>query len=551
MTFLPIVGRELRVASRQRNTYWNRIGAGLGGIGIGGWIMLMPWFRGQQVVGPALFISLSVLTFAYALLMGVLKTADCLSEEKREGTLGLLFLTDLKGYDIVLGKLAATSLNAFYGLLAIFPVMAIPLLAGGVSANELTRVVVSSLATLFFSLSVGMFCSAICRDDRRAIVLSLVVVLFFAAGLPAIGGSVASSQVPRQEPNPLFFVLSPGYACFLAFDATYNIFPNFNFFWESIVTIHVLSWGLLIAACLIVPRTWQDKATSSERQRRRLRWQRAGLGGVEGIVSFRTRLLQVNPVYWLSSRDRLKTFALWLLLAVGVLLWIWGLAFYPRDWKRTENYFFTGFAYMVVLKFWMAFEAGRLLGADRKSGALELLLSTPITVREILQGHLMALGRMFGGPMLVVVAATIVFAAAEKDEGGWVRVCSVGILAFVADMIALAPLGLWMGMVSRSTGRAAAAAVVRVLVLPWMIFSVLIVFLEFRPSYGGSRLSEKGLLNLWAGISLAISAFFALWAWQKLTKDLRATAARQFSRSREKKKRAQAAPAPLPASAAP
>ena len=34
-------------------------------------------------------------------------TADCLSEEKREGTLGLLFLTDLRGYDIVVSSSSA------------------------------------------------------------------------------------------------------------------------------------------------------------------------------------------------------------------------------------------------------------------------------------------------------------------------------------------------------------------------------------------------------------------------------------------------------------
>src|SRR3954464_6612207 len=151
MTFLPIVGRELRVAARQRNTYWIRTGAALGGIAIGAWIMLMPFFHDNRTLGPALFVSLSILTFAYSLLIGVLRTADCLSEEKREGTLGLLFLTDLKGYDIVLGKLAATSLNAIYGTLAIVPLMAIPILLGGVTNAEFWRVVMVAVNLLMFS----------------------------------------------------------------------------------------------------------------------------------------------------------------------------------------------------------------------------------------------------------------------------------------------------------------------------------------------------------------------------------------------------------------
>ncbi|HQU46125.1 MAG TPA: hypothetical protein PK867_25150, partial [Pirellulales bacterium] len=41
-------------------------------------------------------------------------TADCISSERREGTLGLLFLTDLRGHDVVLGKLVVAGLGAFY-----------------------------------------------------------------------------------------------------------------------------------------------------------------------------------------------------------------------------------------------------------------------------------------------------------------------------------------------------------------------------------------------------------------------------------------------------
>ena len=550
MTFLPIVGRELRVASRQRNTYWTRIGAGLAGIGIGCWILLMPWFRQAQMVGPALFVSLSVLTFIYALLIGVLKTADCLSEEKREGTLGLLFLTDLKGYDIVMGKLAATSLNAFYGLLAIFPVMAIPLLAGGVSGKELTRVIVSSLVTLFFSLSVGMFCSALSRDDRRAIVLSLLVVLFMAAGLPAIGGSL-SSRAAGHAPSPLFFVPSPGYTCFMAFDSTYNALSGFSLYWESVITVHLISWALLITSCVVVPRTWQDKSASSEKLKRQRMLQRSGLGTLEGIREFRIRLLEVNPLYWLSSRDRLKPLFVWAFLAFGVLLWIWGLAAYPQEWKRTENYFMTGFAYTVILKYWIALEAGRLLGADRKNGALELLLSTPISVRRIVQGHLMALTRLFAGPVLVVLAGIVVFAVAAKSEDGWVRVCTVGIIAFVTDMLVLAPLALWLGVVSKSTSRAAASAVVRVLVLPWMVFAIVIVLVELTPGPRKTSLSENTIVHLWLGISLITAAIFGIWAWRKLHVELRVAATRQYSRiPGSENKKSKPAPPPLEAATA-
>src|SRR5215218_10324067 len=166
MTFLPIVERELRVAARRRTTYWLRSAIALGAIIIGVCVDLSYHNRPPREFGQSLFQILSMLSLLYSLVAGVRSTADCLSEEKREGTLGLLFLTDLKGYDIVSGKLVANSVNTFYGLLSAFPVLAISLLMGGVTSGEFWRVTLVATNLLFFSLSIGMFASSICRDER-------------------------------------------------------------------------------------------------------------------------------------------------------------------------------------------------------------------------------------------------------------------------------------------------------------------------------------------------------------------------------------------------
>ena len=47
-----------------------------------------------------------------------------------------LALIEERDFDIVLGKLTASSLSSIYGLLAIFPIMGVPLLLGGVAPAE-------------------------------------------------------------------------------------------------------------------------------------------------------------------------------------------------------------------------------------------------------------------------------------------------------------------------------------------------------------------------------------------------------------------------------
>ena len=89
MTLLPIVERELRVAARQRGTYWMRSGIALAVIGIGMFIYLAGRGQAPAEVSFWMFTWLAIIAGAFCLFSGARATADCLSEEKRDGTLGL------------------------------------------------------------------------------------------------------------------------------------------------------------------------------------------------------------------------------------------------------------------------------------------------------------------------------------------------------------------------------------------------------------------------------------------------------------------------------
>src|ERR1035437_4141625 len=194
MTFLPIVARELRVAARRRGTYRMRLGLAWGALVTGAVIYVVTVGVSPQQTGQYIFQGLSWLCLLYCLACGRRGTADCLSEEKREGTLGLLFLTDLRGHDVVLGKLAATSLAGFYGLLAVFPIIALPLLLGGITSGEFWRMVLVQVTTFLFSLAVGIFGSVLSRNYRRAIAANFLLLLLLIAAGPACGGARADRQ---------------------------------------------------------------------------------------------------------------------------------------------------------------------------------------------------------------------------------------------------------------------------------------------------------------------------------------------------------------------
>src|SRR5882757_986276 len=183
MTFLPIVERQLRESSRRPATYRMRSLLALAALAI--WFFLLVASHNTAIrKGMMLFIAIDVLALGFCLVAGIFLTADCLSEEKREGTLGLLFLTELKGYDVVFGKLVATSLHSVYGLLAVLPLLALPLLMGGVTSGEFWRVTSVLLLTLHLTLSIGMVVSALTRETRQAMSATLLIIVFLSGILP-------------------------------------------------------------------------------------------------------------------------------------------------------------------------------------------------------------------------------------------------------------------------------------------------------------------------------------------------------------------------------
>src|SRR5712664_1581769 len=257
MTFLPIVERELLVASRRHATYSTRLVVALVAIVIGIFLYIANLRTPKHLLAHYIFQGLSVLALFYCLAAGRRSTADCLSEEKREGTLGLLFLTELKGYDVVLGKLVATSLHSIYGLLAVLPLLALPLLMGGVTSGEFWRVTAVLLLTLYMTLSIGMVVSALTRETRQAMSTTLLIIVFLAAILPLCWW-IQTVCFPGSQWDFLLWP-SPGYLYMRAFDYFWRFGAGAVVFWNSFLTIFILASVAILTACLYLPQAWHEK----------------------------------------------------------------------------------------------------------------------------------------------------------------------------------------------------------------------------------------------------------------------------------------------------
>jgi ABC-type transport system involved in cytochrome c biogenesis permease component len=539
MTFLPIVARELRVASRRRATYWSRFVMALATIVVGLFVFVDARSSPPHEQGGELFGVLSILAFIYCLGAGIRSTADCLSEEKRDGTLGLLFLTDLKGYDVVIGKLVATSLNSFFGLLAIFPVLAIPLLMGGITNGEFWRLALLLANVFLFSLAIGMFISSISQYPRRAVAASTVLILVISVGLP-----IFQDWLSSHHKHPLLDLvirnIVPETAYMLIGDMEYA--KGMKDFWWSVGTIHGLCWVLLAVASFIVPRSWQDKPPGAKIARWRELWHSWSFGDAADRQAFRKRLLDINAFFWLAGRARLKPAHVWAAFAVAGCLWAWGWVEFRREWLNIGVYILTALVLSTMLKIWVASEAGRRLGEDRKMGALELLLSTPLTVRDILRGQFLALKRQFFGPlMFVLILEAVLMLASLKgnhNSGEPAMIVSGGLVVMVmlvADLLAVSALAMWTSLTAKNPNRTTGMTIRRILVLPWAVIvggsiacSLLSAILDIlRPL--GDFLNRgdngwKSFLVVYFVIGMATDLWFGLNAWRRLRTEFREVA---------------------------
>jgi hypothetical protein len=541
MTFLPIVERELRVAARRRGTHWTRLLVALFAILTAIGIFLGNLGSPAHVAGQSIFVGLAILCFSYCVLSGRIATADCLSEEKREGTLGLLFLTDLKGYDIVLGKLVSTSLGALYGLLAVMPVLALPLLLGGITNGEFWRVVLVLVNTFLFSLAIGIFGSAISRDARRAMAANLVLLLLFMVVLPLGKVSLTFFFGARM---PKSIILSPLYSFYLCEDVRYKLNPNQ--FWISTGIIAGLTLLLLALASVIIPRTWQDQPHAAARAKKITWagfWRALSYGERAKLGQYRKQLLDVNAFYWLAARARLKPLHVWIFLGLMAIWWVQGWISAGALWLGPVTAVMLALILNSTLKAWIALEAGQQLAEDQKAGALELMLVTPLTVRDILRGRFLALRRQFLKPLLVILAVelllmtTAVLQTNYNERKMTLIFWLAGITMLVADVLTLPVVAMRMALTAKNPARATLSTISRVLVLPWVLFGLaagitnLWIELE-RLSNLGRGVDSPGdatYLGMWFGFGMAVDLLLGLGAWRLLPGHFRELATRRFA----------------------
>ncbi|MCX6928320.1 MAG: ABC transporter permease subunit, partial [Verrucomicrobia bacterium] len=502
----PLVDRELRGAARRPLFYWLRgvlaLATGFQACELLDHYAMAPrravpvlaaTAAGPLINGAGLLHQMSSLLFLAVLFMGLL-SADSITRERRDGTLGLLLLTDLTPAEIVRGKMLSCGLTSFLALLGCLPALMLPVLAGGVTGSQAALTGIGLLNTLFVSLTAGLWMSAVFRERRHAIVATLGLVGALAFGPEVLGGSILGlGAVPWfrlfglagwMTLARLPILLSPVFACWLA-------------------VTHAVGWLFLWRAAVTLAATWQDQPHQHVREPE---------AAEEGSVAVPPPLLpdgpaaapevavalpraswltdprpwDADPIRWRVERLGSAEGLIWMAVALDFfaqfgLIQEGGGVTPQNDWRLLP------FLTMVVIMFCgglLAWAGARFFQDTRRQQDLELLLTTPLGARCILAGQWRVLRRALRWPVglvlgLVLPAGISVIYDFLNDSSSrpWslLQPCLIAV-NLALEAVALSWVGMKFGLRNRNLITAVAATVGLVQLLPLALTVALMPF---------------------------------------------------------------------------
>ena len=429
MTLLPIISRELRVASRRSGTYWARLVAAAVCLSV---LLSNSAMAGypSSLVGFYQFMAMHKGMLLVIWTLVPLMACDAIAEERREGTLGLLFLTPLRSAGVVAGKFGAHLLRSLALWTATLPVLVVPLISGGVGLTDVMTALTFQFSSILLALSAAMLASTFVKDRFWVAVLAVILAAGFYWCLVQIvtltidcGFSTFPSNYPRPfiRAGQIMIVSGQGYyerinASALLTGDPWRSWSVIRKAWPATTlyglnAVVMISLGGAITLSLLTAaltawragRVWQDKVLSI-----RERWL------VSVFLSLRFwkgrfrrqmgRSLDRNPVGWLHQYSWTGRLTKWGWALFLVFAQLWAIMEYYSFIEREVIIF-------LILLAGVAFSAANSFREEKQSGAFELLLVTPIRERQLSWGRYRGIVGQFMPALFVVMLTGAIYIA--------------------------------------------------------------------------------------------------------------------------------------------
>ncbi|MEO1585179.1 MAG: ABC transporter permease subunit [Planctomycetota bacterium] len=427
----PILARELRVAGRKRATYINRAGFALL-LAIGTFFVLavsiqdLGWgsqsviYRAQRLGDVVQQLSLGLLWLGFAMLafIGPILAAGAICDERRARTLDTLAATPITPLQIVTGKIAARMHEAAVLACIAAPALLALRVFGGVSTETIIGFCAVALATAYLGASLAAWFSSWHRNAAGATVyaaltLTLLTVspLIFAVfgprnnyfGLGSLGlSSRALSDVftalPIACPPAVLALLTANEAAPQASQLAARLPASLRWLVDHPWVVTTL-WLSIQATAVVLIAAWsvrkQLAKSGDPSARKRSEKERDAT---------RLRKLKDFPVYWREATAPIFPRVWHAIVVGGVLAAFVGWAYKRVGIQDESLHFLFGFAGLALVALLAAISTTGTIAAEREARTWEVLLTVPISAREIIASKILAALRRLTVPLVLLLA---------------------------------------------------------------------------------------------------------------------------------------------------
>lgn len=536
----PILQKEIFVAGRRRSTYVLRcvlllillaivslyylplmleMGANTSGL------MFM-----QRVQELAPIMTTIIVWFEYVtlLLIGPILVGGALCEERRSGTLGALMTTPLTAFQIASGKLLANLSQMVILTLLALPIILSLRIFGGVSLDTVLGMACVVVSSAVLASTLSMFYSAKAPRGFNAAVSGIFTTAVLHGGVslffvwmgfkqfifPNTAGAVAvslcgpavlgmsSAELLGESP-----LAGMGVRAFevCMYNSLYSVILAVLAFVAVVFRLRKVMLMDAGSAVTLLTRKQKRRAKAAARSAAVALQSSTSDASVPApaqistqdvhLVEQESREVGDRPVLWReiaqpAFRSRIR-FIVTLVVVGGLLLYLNGEMDSEYD-RRSANAVVIGIGIVLSLIVGTG-AAAHAITQERESRTLDVLLTTPLTAREIIWGKFVgALRRQWFLPSVVLVHLLLSGVFASKIP--LVAMFHVGAI-FLVTLSFLSAVGVWMSVVSKkSTGAGVRTALVALAlwVLPFPLLGILMGILNAL----GNRVSDDTFFGI-------------------------------------------------------
>jgi ABC-type Na+ efflux pump permease subunit len=425
----PIFNREFLTVPRRDRHYMARAAylAALWVVALTAWLATLGWARSATLgetarFGPLAFQLLTLVELSLFLFFAALSAASAIAQEKDRRTFILLLMTDMRNYEIVVGKLLGSLLPTALLLVASVPLLMLLVLLGGVALHQVLQAVLIVAATALAAGSLGGVI-ALWRDrtfqSLALTVLSLVLYLCIVRGLtvlprlfPTLSDTEVASWQQRLEPfTALQSVQAPPTADAAPPVADANSQLRFTRFTRWIITARtaapaygyslvMLNFAFLLNLWGIYKlRVWNpsgEPIIQREKPEDEELVEDAKARAAAHAAPGQARKVGPNPILWREiytrayGRRPLMVKAAYFVVLAFIVYAALSPVVFPREGERLPSFVAVyGLGPVFVLSLLLvAAQAATAITSERDTGALDLLLVTDLSPQEFIFGKL-------------------------------------------------------------------------------------------------------------------------------------------------------------------